>query len=341
MLFSKHLSLGDLFNLCHILRHSLGAGLAMVDVFRQQSQRGPLAVRQIAGRLAERLRAGESLTAALAVESEVFPPLFLTMVRLGEETGHLPEIFGELEKYFQLEQRLKHQFVSQSMMPALQFLAAIFIITGLIWILGVIGESRSQRPLTLFGLTGLRGAMMFLITAFGTLGTLFAAYRFCRRLAAGNAIDALLLRIPILGGCLESFALARLSLAMQLTLDSNMPIIDALRMSLSAMSNRAYTAHTEEVVAALRKKRPLAEALALVRPLPSLFLDMVATAEEGGRVPEMMRHQAAYYQEESSRRLTTLTKAASTCLWLVYAGCMIYAIFTIFKVYLNLYSIDK
>ena len=196
-------------------------------------------------------------------------------------------------------------------------------------------KGKGQPPTPLFGLSGAGGAMMFLIAAFGTIGTLFAAYRLCLRLAAAKAIDALLLRIPILGGCLEAFALSRLALALQLTLDSEMPIINAVRMSLSVMGNSAYTAHTEEVVAALRKQRPLAEALAKVRPLPSQFLDMVATGEEGGRVPEMMRHQAAYYQEESSRRLTALTKAASTGLWLVYAGCMIFAIFSIARIYLS------
>ncbi len=338
MLLATRLKLGDLITLCRVLRHNLGAGLAIIDVFRQQSQRGPRAFRPIAGRLAERLRAGETLTAALEQEKDAVPPLFLTMVRLGEESGHLPEIFGELEKYFQLEHRLRRQFVSQSILPVLQFLAAVFIVAGLIWILGVIGNMRTPpQPIPLFGLSGARGAIIFLTTIFGTIGILFAAYRFVLGLAAANAIDRFLLHIPVLGGCLEAFAVARLALALQLTLDSDMPIINAVRMSLSAMGNSAYTSHTEAVLAALRKQRPLAEALALGGPMPGTFLDMVATAEEGGRIPEMMRHQVAYYQEEASRRLSALTKAASTCLYLVYAGCTIYAIFSIFKIYLNMF----
>ena len=62
---------------------------------------------------------------------------------------------------------------------------------------------------------------------------------------------------------------------------------------------------------------------------------MVATGEEGGRIPEMMRHQADYYAEEASRRLTTLTKALGMAVWLVYAGFMIVAIFSIANIYLS------
>jgi type II secretory pathway component PulF len=62
---------------------------------------------------------------------------------------------------------------------------------------------------------------------------------------------------------------------------------------------------------------------------------MVAIAEDGGRVPEMMRHQAEHYQEETSRRLTALTRAASGALWLAYAGFTIYAIFSVAQIYLS------
>jgi type II secretory pathway component PulF len=61
----------------------------------------------------------------------------------------------------------------------------------------------------------------------------------------------------------------------------------------------------------------------------------LAVAEEGGRVPEMMRHQQRHYHEEAERRLRTLTRAASGAVWLVYAGLMVLAIFRIASVYLN------
>jgi len=337
MLFSSQIALGNLAILCRILRHNLGAGLSVVEIFRQQSKRGRAEVKPIAGRVADRLQAGESLAEAFGKETGRFPPLFLSMVRVGEETGHLAEIFGELEKYYSLEQKLRRQFVSQSILPVLQFFFAIFVVAGLIWVLGMIGQTPGKPPPPpIFGLTGTKGALTFLGFVFGTLSLLLLGYVFFKRQFRHLAtFEALLLRIPVLGTCLEAIAMSRLCLAMQLTLDSGMPIGNAMRLNLAATGNNAFSLHAEQVALVLKKKKPLTEALALVRPLPPDFLDLVAAAELSGSVPEMMRHQAEYYREESGRRLTALTKAASMGLWMLYAGCVIYAIFAIANIYLG------
>src|SRR6266545_87697 len=103
MPFSRQLPPARLAELSRLLRHNLGAGLTLLDVFRQQAQRGPAGVRPIAERIRARLAQGDSLQAALADETTVFPPLFLAMASVGEETGHLTEVFEELEKYYALE----------------------------------------------------------------------------------------------------------------------------------------------------------------------------------------------------------------------------------------------
>src|SRR5262245_4476564 len=98
MLFSRQLPLTHVIDLCRALRHNLGAGVALVKVVRQQAERGPGGLRPLAGRVSARLEKGESLTDALTPEKDLLPPLLLAMVKVGEETGNLPEIFGELEK---------------------------------------------------------------------------------------------------------------------------------------------------------------------------------------------------------------------------------------------------
>src|SRR5580700_5533140 len=106
-MFSSKIPLGNLVEMCRVLRHSLGAGLTLRDVFRQQSERGAPAVRPVASRIRSHLDQGESLEAALQEERHKFPPLFVALAAVGEESGQLPEIFGELEKYYLLQQKLR------------------------------------------------------------------------------------------------------------------------------------------------------------------------------------------------------------------------------------------
>jgi type II secretory pathway component PulF len=62
---------------------------------------------------------------------------------------------------------------------------------------------------------------------------------------------------------------------------------------------------------------------------------MVAVGEEGGRVPEVMRHQARHYHDEAQRRMTALTRIVTGAVWLAYAVIMALAIFKIAGMYLG------
>ncbi|MBV9122644.1 MAG: type II secretion system F family protein [Planctomycetes bacterium] len=334
MLFSKQLPLPALIELCRSLRHNLGAGLSLVRVFQQLSGRGPAAVRPVAQRIHLDLERGESLQEALKPEKAYFPPLFLALAGVGEQTGHLPEIFGELEKYFLLQQKLWRQFVGQIIWPALQFFAAIFVIAGLIFILGIIGQMTGSAPLAPigFGLTGTRGALLFLVIVFGFLGALAGLYLLATRsLKQKKAVDEWLLRVPALGPCLRALAMMRFCLALHLTMETGMPITKALRLSLLGAGNAAFAAHADAVADRLRGGMNLTSALAPTGLFTRSFRDILANAEETGQVPEVMNHQAMFFEEEAERRLRILTRAAGYIVWLFVAILIIVAIFRIFN----------
>lgn len=337
MLFSKRLPLSSLVNLCHILRHNLEAGLTLRDVFRQQATRGTAPMRPVAERIQTALEQGDSLEMALEREKDCFPPMFLAMAGVGEHSGHLPEIFKELGKYYSLQQKLRRQIISQSFLPVIQFLMAILIIALVIFVLGMIGAANNQKPMAILGMSGTTGALRFLTLSLGSIALAVVLYLVVLRSARHRApVDHFLLWVPSVGKCLEAMAVSRLALALQLTLDSGLPITDALRMSLKATGNAAFEAQIPKVVEALKAGDTLTEALSKCRNvLPADFLMMVATAEEGGRVPEMMKHQANYYHEEAGRRLQTLAKMATGLVWLIYAGFTIAAIFSIANVYFS------
>jgi type II secretory pathway component PulF len=318
-----------------MMRHQFAAGLPIVRVLRQQAERGPPVTRAMMGRVQERVEAGEALGAAFAHEQAMLPPLFLAMVQLADETGHLPEVLEELERYFTLEQSLRRQFRNQSILPVIQFVFAIFIVAGLILILGMLAGS--GKPLmSFFGLSGGPGALAFLASVAGVIVSIALLWQVLRSFTRQKAsVDRLVLRVPVLGPTLEALLMGRLALALQLTLDSGLAITRALRLSLRATGNAAYSEAADRVVRMLKDGNTLYEALALVRLFPEEFMQIIAAAEEAGRVPEAMRQQAEYYYEEAARRLKLLAQAASFGLWLLYAAFMVFMIFRIASVYLN------
>src|SRR5687767_14445325 len=107
MLFSTAVPLDSLVQFCRMVRHGLAAGLSLVDVFRQQARKGPRPIRAMADAVVARLERGEGLEEALKAEAAGLPPLFRAMAAVGEQSGHLPEVFHELERYYELQWRLR------------------------------------------------------------------------------------------------------------------------------------------------------------------------------------------------------------------------------------------
>lgn len=335
-MFSQRIPLADLADLCRLLHHNLSAGLTIHRVMQQQGERGRRSLRALAARVAARLRNGSSFIDALDSEQHAFPPLFLSMCRVGESTGHLAEVFSELEKYCQLELQLRRQFRSQTFLPIVQFVAAVFIIAGVIFILGLIPPPPGKPPmLTFFGLSGGPGALTFLSTVVGTLLTAATFYYIISSLGRQAAwAHRLLLRVPIVGTCVYAIAMARFTLSLRLTLDSGLPIAQSLELSLEATGNAHFASRADEAVVAVKSGKSLRRTIKATELFADDFLEIVASAEEAGRVPEMMQHQMKYWQEEATRRMTTLTGAAGGAVWLGVAGFIIWAIFRLASVYL-------
>jgi type IV pilus assembly protein PilC len=341
MLLSSRLPLSSLIELCRVLRHYLGAGLSLRDVFKQQAGKGPLAVRPVAARVAEALGRGESLEQALKREAAAFPPLFLSLAAVGEQTGMLPEVFGELERYYLRQQQLRRQFWAAAAWPLIQFVLAVFVIAGLILVLGWLPNARTPdgKPYDPvgFGLIGAGGALTFLGIVFGTILAGGAAFFLLRRsLRHRAAVDSFLLGLPALGPCLRALALSRFCLALRLTTETAMPIARALRLSLRATGNSAFAACSEKVEAGVKAGDDLTLSLARSHLFPGDFQHMLAVAEESGRLTDVLKHQADHYHEEAGRRMAVLTAVASYGVWAFVGGLIIFVIFRLYLSYIGM-----
>jgi type II secretory pathway component PulF len=337
-MFSRRIPLADLIDLCRIMRHQLSAGMRIQDVLLKQGDRGRRSFRDICARLGKVVQDGSSLSDALEDEKAAFPVLFRSLVRLGETTGHLAEVFGELERYYQLELSLRRQFRSQTLLPIIQFVFATFIIAGVFFLMGFLAEINRAAPLlTFFGLSGMYGALAFLGAVYGTLFGVWLLYAGIARAGRQKAwMDRILLAAPALGPCLSSIVMSRFTLALQLTLDSGLSIAKGLRLSLEATGNAYFASRADGVARSLKNGETLHEALEKSRLFTGEFLDMVVSSETSGSVPEMMRHLAAQYQEEAGRRMTFLTRMGGGAIWCCVAGFIIFFIFKLYGVYFGM-----
>ncbi len=344
MLLSRRLPMGSIIDVCRSLRYSLGSGMMLREVMELLASKGTRPVRPVAAQIVKDLKSGWRLQEALENQRAAFPPLFVALATVGEESGNLPEVLSEVENYYLLQQKLHREFRQQIMWPVMQLFAAILVIAGLIYILGIIASSRGEGkpidPLGL-GLVGPQGAITFLLLTAGAGLVIAILYLVTRRLLRRRPmIERQLLRFPIVGPCLTAMALTRFCVALHLMLETNLAILKTFRLAFVATDNTAFIAACPKVEASLRQGNNIATSLQAAKIFPEKFVSAVAVAEESGRLPEVMAHLSTEYEDETRRRLALLNQIASWVVWLIVATIIITAIFRIFLI-VYLQNIEK
>jgi len=324
---------------CRTLHHSIGAGLSPVRIFKQQAKSGPRPLRDVAQAVAAKLGAGESLEDGFAPYQNRFPPLFLELVAVGEQTGRLEDTFRELELYYESTLSIQRNFRSQMAYPAIQFVAAILIISGLIWILGMLagsGKAITVDP-TGLGFTGTRGAIMFMVVAFGIVGGIL----FALKLTADNVkwrarLEGMLTALPGWGPALLALALQRFCVALRMCVEAGLRAEKTIHYCFRATSNSAFSSREERAIAVVKKGNELAEALvASGAPFPDEFRESVIVGEETGNLSEVMERLAERYREDAERKLKTAAQVTSYAIYGLVALMIIFFIFQIASVYLG------
>ncbi len=339
MISSSRLSVSALIPLCRSLRHYLSSGLTVHDAFRHLAKKGTPAW-ALCERVLRQLEAGADLSAALKKEKACLPALMIALVSVGESTGMLAEVFGDLETHFVRQQQLWHAFLARITWPLFQLVAAVVVITVLIYFLGIIADLRgpgqpAYDPLGL-GLYGASGAAIFLAVVGGIALALLVVYWIATRGPTGGvALYGFLLRLPAIGPCLQTLALARFCTALRLTHETGLSIGKALQLSFQATGNPAWQAQADRMKSATRSGQDVTAILTQTQLFPEEFQHILAVAEETGQISEVMAKQAEHYHDEAGRRLATLTALAGYGIWLTVAVLLVVTIFRLYSSYIG------
>ena len=284
------------------------------------------------------IRGGSDVASALG-DQQCFPELMIDMISVAEQTGMLPEVLAHLANHYENSVNLRRSFISQITWPVLQLVAAIFVIALLIVVLGMIGESTGSNEMSflVFGLSGVEGAGMWLMSTFGSAFLMFLGFKLVSAsMPAKRIVDPVLMKVPILGHCMRSFAIARFSWAYYLTQQSGMPIKDSLEASFRATANGAFMGACRTICDDIMEGDDLTTALASSRLFPDDFIEMVSVAETSGTVPEALYRLSPQFEDQARRSLKALTRAMATLVWVTVAGFIIFFIFRFVLWYVNL-----
>jgi len=323
------ISTSELIGFCQRVGTMLRSGVDVRRVFEQESGRGSRRYRDAMHVVLDHVKQGDSVAVG-AREANVFPPVMLAMMEIGEHTGKLDAALFRLAQHYENQVRLQWQFGIGIIWPVIQLSAAVVIIGLLIWILGAIGGTQLDgKPfdVTGLGLSGASGALIWFLSialigiAIGTV--IFALLRGW----FGPRPVRLAMHLPIIGPCLRYLALSRLTWALGMALDSGMEARRSVELSILATQNPYYLSRTDRVMAVIAKNREFYEAFRDAEGFPDDFLLEMETAEISGTLSEALVRMSQSYDEKAKTALQVFTWACTIAIWLLMGIIMVTMIF--------------
>jgi type II secretory pathway component PulF len=329
------IGLGSLAQFCQRVGTALHAGIDVRRIMDSEVHRGSPRQRDVMRQLQEQIAAGESLASALAHSNGYFPPLLPEMVAVGERTGRLEEVFIRLGEHYQHLLSLRRTFLIGIAWPLIELGLALFVVGLLIWILGAIGAEWDGKPLSVMGLHGTSGLLIYV----GILGAIACACGLTVTAVRRGWIDLdplyrLLMNVPGIGTGLRTMAMSRLTWSLALATDSDLDIKRAVELGVRSTQNSYYTSHLEKMVRRLQEGETLHTAFRAAGVYPTEFLDALETGETAGQVSEMMANLAEQYEDRTRTFCKLLAVVAGVAVLLLVFGIIIFFIFQLAQLYL-------
>ncbi|HYC49038.1 MAG TPA: type II secretion system F family protein [Burkholderiales bacterium] len=264
--------------------------------------------------LLQGLDTGRELSASLARHPAVFSAFYVHMVKIGEMTGRLDEIFLRLYHHLEFEKFMREQVRAALRYPSfvLISMAAAIVVINLFVIPAfakVYKTFNAKLPLMTQILVDFSAFMQtsWPLLLVGGVGAYFGFRTWTRQPRGRLQWDRLKLRIPVAGKIVLKATLARFARSFALATRSGVPVIDALTTVARTVDN----AHIGSKVEAMRHGVERGESLLRTATAAGVFtpvvLQMVAVGEETGAMDELMQEIGDLYQREVEYELKTLS----------------------------------
>ncbi|MDR3323469.1 MAG: type II secretion system F family protein [Zoogloeaceae bacterium] len=298
----------ECLHFCFQWQQLLRAGVPLLETLTElaDSLEHPQ-LKEIATQLAQGIEGGQTLSQALTAHPECFDAVFISLIRAGERSGDLAAVLEKLGAQLKWEEEWRAQrqklllypgFVATIMLAATSFLM-LYLVPQLKLFVGNMGQTLPLHARLLFWLSDLLAAYWPVPLALLILGGVGSRLWLFYSPAAQYRLDALKLRLPVLGGILQKIILARFADTFAMLYAAGIPVLEALATTQDVVGNRVIRQALEKTGAAIREGRNMASAFQEAVLFPPLVVRMARVGETTGALDTAMKNVSYFYSRDA------------------------------------------
>ena len=306
----------------------LDAGLQLEPALRVMEGRKELSgIKAVASALRQQVREGSSLSSALRLVSPSFGDLFCNLVSAGELSGSLPQLLRRQATFLVTMDDLRKKVVSALIYPAMIFFLGIgliflfmtYLVPQLTSLFLKTGKDLPLLTRLLVQTSDFFSHYWWAIIAVAA-AAVFGFLQFIRMPLGRTWWHTTQLRLPLFGSVLRRRYYAQFSQTMANLIANGIPLLNSLRLMISATGNVHLRSLTEQVVEMVGEGGSLSRALQRVGEFPPLFIDMIAVGEQTGDLAQALERIGRRYDKELNISIQRLTSLIQPVVILVMAG---------------------
>lgn len=313
----SRISLRDKILLAKNLGSMLDSGLSLtraLSIIERQSSNPSMS--EAIKNISDNVSKGQTLNQSFGLYPKVFPPLFISMVKVGEESGGLSGslkiLSSQMEKTYILKKKIRGAFmypaIILSVMVLIGILLFVYVIPTLVTTFKELNAELPTSTKAIIWLSDVLENHFFLAFALVSILIVFAVF-LSRTVKGKRFLDFLFLRIPIIGNLMKEVNMARVARTLSSLLSAGVSMVEAINITGSVLQNVYYKEALASLAEQIQKGITVSSVISKYENLFSLFvIEMMNVGEETGKLSSMLLEVADYYENEVDQK----TKDMST-----------------------------
>jgi len=282
--------------------------LASLNIIKEQTANPHL--KYILNDIHDTVKDGATFSYALSRYPRVFPTLYVSLIRAGEDSGSLPQALIRIAEYRSRHEEMLSRFRMAMAYPVLMALVGIgtiiFMLTFVMpRLMGIFDSMGQGLPLPTKILISLSNALRQY--GFWIVVVLFVFILLIKRelrTRQGKLFFSILkLRIPVLGNLTLKSELARFSRTLELLIKSGIPILKAIDISIPVLENEVLKNHFRQSYKELEQGGSFGRSLKNSRVFPSFMSNLLIVGEESGKLDESLSELATSYERDTEEAM--------------------------------------
>jgi len=336
-LFRRRISAVDLALITRQFATLIRSGLPVEEALQTLSrQTEKPRLRSLLMAVRSRVMEGHALAVAYEDFPHVFPDLYRATVAAGEQSGYLDAVLERLADYTETRQTLHQKTMLALIYPLIvmgvSLLVVVFLMVYVVPEIVQVFEGIGQKlPLLTRSLIATSAFIRSngIVILVGIVAAVAATRVVLSRSGPKRQLHRFLLRLPMIGRLVRGLNTARFARTLSILSGSGVPVLEALRISASVVSNVPMRTAVEDAARRVREGAALHTALEHSGYFPPMTVHLIASGESSGKLDEMLERAAASQEREMEVLITTVTEMFGPLLILVMGGIVLVIVLAI------------